>query len=95
MRLSAGIASRWLRDRLEEIGRVMKIVQTDNIAAHYRAPIYVKMAKEPGTSLPWGLTPLYSARSQEVERSLEGCGIAAVVGGECGGHPRNGIICSR
>ena len=24
-----------------------------------------------------------------------GCGgIAAVVGGECGGHPRNGIICS-
>ena len=47
-----------------------------------------------GSSLPWGLTPLYSARSQEVERSLEGCGIAAVVGGECGGHPRNGIICS-
>ena len=35
-----------------------------------------------------------AARSQEVERSLEGCGIAAVVGGECGGHPRNGIICS-
>lgn len=33
----------------------MRIVQTDNIAAHYRAPIYVKMAKEPGTSLPWGL----------------------------------------
>ena len=28
------------------------------------------------------------------KRSLEGCGIAAVVGGECGGHPRNGIICS-
>ena len=21
--------------------------------------------------------------------------IAAVVGGECGGHPRNGIICSK
>jgi len=35
-----------------------------------------------------------AARSQEVERSLERCGIAAVVGGECGGHPRNGIICS-
>lgn len=61
--MSAGIASRWLRDRQEEIGRVMKIVQTDNIAAHYRAPIYVKMAKELGCDFSfgdicrWGLTP--------------------------------------
>ena len=41
----------------------MRIVQTDNIAAHYRGSIYVKMAKEPGTSLPWGLTPLYSVKA--------------------------------
>lgn len=53
MRLSAGIASRWLRDRQEEIGRVMKIVQTDNIAAHYRAPIYVKVSKELGAASVW------------------------------------------
>ena len=61
--MSVGLASRWLRDRQEEIGRVMKIVQTDNIAAHYRAPIYVKMAKELGWDFgfgdvrPWGPTP--------------------------------------
>ncbi len=34
------------------------------------------------------------AVGRAAKRSLEGCGIAAVVGGECGGHPRNGIICS-
>ena len=31
-------------------------------------------------------------------KKIGGCivrdGIAAVVGGKCGGHPRNGIICS-
>ena len=47
--MSAGIASRWLRDRQEEFGRVMKIVQTDNIAAHYRVPIYVKIVGSEGS----------------------------------------------
>lgn len=51
--MSVGLASRWLRDRQEEIGRVMEIVQTDNIAAHYRAPIYVKMSKELGAASAW------------------------------------------
>ena len=32
----------------------MRIVQTDNIAAHYRAPIYVKMAKELGCDFCFG-----------------------------------------
>lgn len=32
----------------------MSIVQTDNIAAHYRAPIYVKMAKELGCDFSFG-----------------------------------------
>lgn len=42
----------------------MRIVQTDNIAAHYRAPIYVKMAKELGCDFcfgdvrPWGLNTI-------------------------------------
>lgn len=31
----------------------MKIVQTDNIAAHYRAPIYVKVSKELGAASVW------------------------------------------
>ena len=43
-------AGHWLRDRQEEIGRVMKIVHTDNIAAHYRVPIYVKIAGSEGNS---------------------------------------------
>ena len=47
--MSVGLASRWLRDRQEEIGRVMKIVHADNIAAHYRVPIYVKIAGHEGS----------------------------------------------
>ncbi len=41
----------------------MKIVQTDNIAAHYRASIYVKMAKELGCDVFIFCCDLYSPAS--------------------------------
>ena len=46
--------------KLERCQVFIRVAQAINVAAHYRGLIYVKRAKEPGTSLPWGLTPLYS-----------------------------------